>query len=536
MKSSEQVKVAFVVVGCGVAGLRAAIELAAAGKVLILTKSPLADPGTSCPPEALAAALCDEDEIGLHYQETINAGEGLCHVPAVKALLDEGPKEIEHLLEWNARLDRTGSRLLFSREAGHGRSRVLHAQDGSTGWEIHRTLLAKACSLANIRMLPQSFTTDLLRDDHGVRGVRYLDAKSQTLHEVHANAVLLATGGLGQVFRETTNPAVSTGDGLALAYRAGAALRDMEFIQFHPTALYVQCAPRLPLTEALRAEGACLRNVDLLRFMARYHEAGDLAARDVVARAIVSETVRTASPFVYLDMTALDPEFIRKRFPRIYSTCLNYNIDITTDLVPVTAAAHYAMGGVASDLDGRTSLEGLWVAGEVASTGLHGANRLASNSLLEGLVFGARAGRALAGSERPRKAGAAALADPDGKKASAKNHRSAPDSVQAQSEMLKLTEEIRALAWKYVGIIRTGKELESALVRLQELANRLPGRPRRRDYEAANMATVAALVAHCALAREESRGGHYRSDFPFRVDDKLQKHSLIFPNSPVAFE
>lgn len=537
MKTSGIKEVEFIVIGCGVAGLRAAIELGAAGKVLVLAKSDLDESVTAYAPGGIAAALSDEDEVGLHYQDTINAGDGLCRVEAVKVMVEEGPACIQQLIEWGTHFDRNGSKLAFTREGTHSRSRVLHAHGDSSGREITRALFSKARSLANISMLAHAFTVDLLLDDRRVLGVRYLDENRGTLHEVRAQSVLLATGGLGRVYRETTNPEVATGDGVAIAYRAGALLNDMEFIQFHPTVLYVKCAPRFLLSEALRGEGACLRNVDLHRFMQRYHETGELAPRDVVARSIVAEMARTESEFVYLDMTALETDFIQKRFPRIYATCLNYNIDITTDLVPVHPAAHYAMGGVETDLDGRTSLEGLYAAGEVACTGVHGANRLASNSLLEGLVFGARAGRAMAGARRPTKSRskAAVAGAPSGHSGSHATHV-AGNSPHAHPEKTKLCEEVRELAWKQIGIMREGRELASALERLESLEARLPAPHRRGEYELRNMLAVAQLIAQCALAREESRGGHYRSDFPFRVDDKLQKHSTLSRGAPVNFE
>src|SRR6266581_2085635 len=385
----------YAVVGCGIAGLRAAIELSEAGSVLVLAKSDLSDSATAHAQGGIAVALSDEDEVRLHEQDTIQAGDGLCRAQAVSLLVEEGPKYIQQLIEWGTEFDRAGTKLAFTREAAHSRSRVLHAHGDSTGREISRALLARAHSIPHLHLRPHAFTTELLLEGGRVVGLRFLDETDGALHEVHAHGVLLATGGLGQIYRETTNPDVATGDGMAIAYEAGALLSDMEFIQFHPTALAVKGAPRFLLSEALRGEGGILRNVNLDRFMKRYSEAQELAPRDVVARAIVSEMHRTQSAYVYLDMTAKNEEFLKKRFPLIYSTCLSYGLDLSSDLAPVCPAAHYSMGGVKTDLSGRTSLPGLYTAGETAATGVHGANRLASNSLLEGLVFGARAGQAM---------------------------------------------------------------------------------------------------------------------------------------------
>jgi L-aspartate oxidase len=323
-----------------------------------------------------------------------------------------------------------------------------------------------------------------------------------------------------------------------MAYRAGAQLSDMEFIQFHPTALYVTGAPRFLLSEALRGEGACLRNILLERFMLRYHEAAELAPRDVVSRALLLEMLKAPSEFVYLDLTSLDPDHVKKRFPTIYTTCLSYNIDITTDLVPVRPAAHYSMGGVATDLDGATSLEGLYAAGEVAASGVHGANRLASNSLLEGLVFGRRAASAML---EQRSAAASA---PQGKMANAPDGATAPSAgVPSKSHTQvdhpavdQVVQEVRCFLWDKVGIIRNGKHLQEAVKRLESLQVPAAGAPSRRWWEAQNILEVGRLIARSALAREESRGAHYRADFPLKCESTPPKHSFISKNTPVYFE
>ena len=337
--------------------------------------------------------------------------------------------------------------------------------------------------------------------------------------QVGTSAVLLATGGLGQLYRNTTNPAVATGDGVAMAFRAGAEISDMEFIQFHPTALYLKGAPRFLLSEALRGEGAYLRNLEMGRFMPKYHPMGELAPRDVVARAIVHEmeVSRATEPVVYLDLTHLDADHLRRRFPRIYSTCLKYNVDITTDLIPIRPAAHYAMGGVRTDLEGRTSVAGLFAAGEVAATGVHGANRLASNSLLEGLVFGARAGKAMCSELRA---------------VTKSRHRGlAASNGPIEPGVEDLISQVHDLMWRDVGIVRDGSGLRRAVQQLESLASRIAHPHSRRAHEAQNIHQAGLLVARSALAREESRGAHYRIDYPSHNDTKFLKHSIIHGNS-----
>src|SRR5689334_11057389 len=386
----------YIVVGAGVAGLRAAITLAESGKVLVLAKQEITESATHYAQGGIAVALSDEDEISLHFQDTINAGDGIVNVDAAHVLVEEGPDRIQELIDWGTQFDRKGTKLTFTREAAHSRDRILHAHGDSTGREIGRALHAKASALKNISFSDFEFTANLCIDSGRVDGVQLISGAGET-HVVAGGAILLATGGAGHVYANTTNPAVATADGIAMAYRAGAEISDMEFVQFHPTALYVKNAPRFLLSEALRGEGAVLRNSELHRFMAKYHEAGELAPRDVVARAIAHEleVCRLKDPVVYLDLTHMKENHIRSRFPRIYETCLKHNVDITIDLIPIRPAAHYLMGGVRTDLNGATSLPGLYAAGETACTGVHGANRLASNSLLEGLVFGARSALAM---------------------------------------------------------------------------------------------------------------------------------------------
>ena len=549
MKSDEPNSVDYIVVGCGIAGLRAAIELGQAGSVLVLAKSELSDSATEWAQGGIAAALSDEDQISLHEQDTLQAGDGLCNAAAVKLLVEEAPKYIQELIGWGTEFDRAGTKLAFTREGAHSRSRILHAQGDSTGHEISRALFARARSMQRIHIRAHAFTTELVEAEGRIAGLRYLDETTNSLHEVRAGAVLLATGGLGQVYRETTNPPVATGDGMAIAHEAGATLSDLEFVQFHPTALAMKGAPPFLLSEALRGEGAVLRNVDLDRFMRRYHEAGELAPRDVVARAIVAEMQRTETDYAYLDMTARKGDYVRKRFPRIFSTCQSYGLDISSDLVPVRPAAHYAMGGIKTDLWGRTSLAGLYAAGETAATGVHGANRLASNSLLEGMVFGARAGAAMVEDTRPaQKKKAAGNPGHEGRparnnaacRAKSAANNPGPSNPGNHSEPAgpasPILEQIRMIMWKDVGILRNGRDLALAIEQLGTLEVARPEMPSRQSCELYNVRRLAQLIARSALAREESRGSHYRSDFPYHNDEDFRKHSLIARGKKVCFE
>jgi L-aspartate oxidase len=484
----------FLVVGAGVAGLRAAIELAEAGTVLVIAKDTLRESSSEYAQGGIAVALSDDDDIELHEADTLYAGDGLCDRAAVRTLVEEGPGAIEQLIEWGAEFDRDGKRLSFTREAAHSRDRILHSHGDSTGREIARSLAQKAASLKNVAFQTYAATTDLLIHDGAVAGALVYDEQNALQIPVYARAVLLATGGLGRVYSDTTNPDVATGDGVAMAWRAGAEIANIEFVQFHPTALNVPGAPSFLLSEALRGEGALLLNGSGERFMQRYHEMAELAPRDVVARAIVSELKRTGDATMFLDLTSRPAAFIRERFPRVYETCLHYGVDISTSRAPVRPAAHYAMGGIRTDLNGRTTLPRLFAAGEVACTGVHGANRLASNSLLEGIVFGERAGRAMR---------------------DAYNSES-PNSLETPVPLFPNTteREVRALAWDHMGITRNGPDLLTAIQNLQSHSMTPNPQARLPQYDLRSIHTVAELVARSALLREESRGAHFRTDFP----------------------
>jgi L-aspartate oxidase len=526
----------FVVVGTGVAGLRAALELARAGaRVVALTKERARESNTEYAQGGVAVALADDDEARLHEEDTHAAGAGLCDAEAVRVLVAEGQVYMRELMEWGAEFDREGGRLLFTREAAHSRRRILHAGGDATGSEIMRALLARASREPLIEFVPHAGAEELIVSGGACRGVRFLDPATRARRSLRARAVILAAGGAGQLYLHTTNPQVATGDGMAMAYHAGAELADMEFVQFHPTALNVEGAPRFLLSEAMRGEGGVLRNADGRRFMPRYHERAELAPRDIVSRSIVAELERTATRTAFLDMTALAPAYVRSRFPKIYETCLRFGLDIAREPVPVSPAAHYVMGGVRTDLEGRTTLAGLYAAGEVACTGVHGANRLASNSLLEGLVFGARAGRAAAldhANDPPPNARAEEGAET---RAGGVPGRNSDDGAHGGAAAAApggvataVRKRVRRLMWERVGILRSRQSLERALREFDQIARARLRAPSR------NFLTVAACVARAALWREESRGGHFRVDFPARDDARFRAHSIIRKDAAVG--
>ena len=502
----------FLVIGSGIAGLRAAISLADSGRVVILTKADPRESNTGYAQGGIAAAVGPDDSPGLHASDTIAAGDGLCVPEAVRALTEEGPRYVRELIEWGAAFDRAADGLpALGREAAHSVRRVLHARD-ATGREIARVLWEKVAAHPRVTVYDDALVMSLVTSEGQCVGATFV-GRDGTLHRIDAERTLMATGGAGQVFRETTNPAIATGDGIAMAFDAGARVADLEFVQFHPTVLSAEGAPRFLLSEALRGEGAQLINEAGEPFMTRYEPAGDLASRDLVARAIVKEAARTGAP-VYLTMAHLDPSYVRQRFPTIAQACRDAGFDLATARVPVSPAAHYVMGGIETDLDGRTSVARLFAAGEVACTGVHGANRLASNSLLEGLVFGARAAEAMrAPIATPSLA--AALVEPMGDAGS----MSAPPEPFA----------IRDLMWRHAGLVRTAEGLRAAVPQLAAwraaaAARRAAAPADRECRRVASLATVGLLIARAALRREETRGGHFRADFPNRDDIHFQKH------------
>jgi L-aspartate oxidase len=505
----------FVVIGSGIAALRAAIGLAGAGSVLLLTKAEPGDGSTGYAQGGIAAAIGPDDSPARHAEDTLAAGDGLCDPAAVEVLVHEGPRYVRELVEWGASFDRdTDGQLALAREAAHSVRRVIHARD-QTGREIARTLWARARASGDIRVRRRAMVLDVVVEDGVAAGVRYLDAEGAP-REVRGRAVLLATGGAAYAYRVTTNPPVATGDGIAMAVRASARVADLEFVQFHPTLLQVAGGPPFLLSEALRGEGARLVNEAGEPFMARAEAAGELAPRDRVARAIIREMQRTGGR-VFLSLRHLPPAWVRERFPAIAAACRGAGLDLAADLLPVTPAAHYLMGGVVTDLDGRTSVPGLFAAGEVACTGVHGANRLASNSLLEGLVFGARAAvamrRFVAGGHAGNWPG-----DPGGPP------RPGPGVFQGLGPVPLEAGAVRDAMWRDVGVLRHAEGLRRAQALFDEALAAARGAPAppapeaRRAAETINLATVGRLVARAALRREESRGAHYREDAPARDD------------------
>jgi L-aspartate oxidase len=533
----------YIVLGSGVAGLRAAIELARDGRVAVLTKDRLDESNTEYAQGGVAVAMSDDDEISLHFEDTLNAGAGLCDEQAVRVLVEEGPRYITELIEWGARFDREGGALAFTQEAAHSRRRILHANGDSTGREIVRALIAHSRKHPDIQLVAHAATVGLIIEDGRCAGVRFIDPNESLRRELRARAVVLATGGAGQIFAQTTNPSVATGDGMAMAYAAGAEMCDLEFTQFHPTALALDGAPRFLLSEALRGEGAILRNHDGEAFARRYDERAELAPRDIVARAIVAEMERTGARWTYLDLTHLKADFLRERFPNIFETCLRYGLDLTKDRLPVSPAAHYVMGGVRTDTHGRTTLAGLYAAGEVACTGVHGANRLASNSLLEGLVFGARAGAAAIEDSFPQPPQGLALTPQLrqriemlemtklelSRSVSQHHSESAPVEFGLSEWRLdpRIKNRVQEVMWRKVGLIRRADDLRSAIEELAAMAGE------KINERTRNFVTLAKLMAEAALWREESRGGHFREDFPARDDERWRAHSAQRINQPI---
>ena len=543
----------FVIVGAGIAGLRAAITLAQHDNVLIVTKEQLGESNTSYAQGGIAVAVSGDEDIEQHLVDTLAAGDGLVDPAAARVLVTEGPERVGELLLWGTAFDRyqSGERLgelMLTREGAHSRSRILHAHGDGTGAEIGRALLEHARSHPRIAFREWTSLVDFFLDRQGaVTGLTLLSPHGE-FYTVHARAVLLASGGAGQVYSDTTNPAVATGDGIAAAWRAGAAIDDMEFYQFHPTALSLPGVPRFLLSEALRGEGAVLLNDRGERFMERYHPLLELAPRDVVARAITREGMGAAGEtrLVFLDMrhVAASGLGLDARFPGISAFLQQHNLSLCRDLIPVRPAAHYLMGGVATDIDGRTSLPNLYAAGEVACTGVHGANRLASNSLLEGLVFGARAAAAMLAAEGLAFESQRELDAPEQPTATGRQRPTvdtASSTVPIAEERAAAAEpsavltELRATMWRDAGLLRDAKGLARAAAVLSRIEQQLAPVHDRASLELRNLHDVAALITRAALAREESRGGHFRSDYPARDDRGFQKHSRLVGPEKTAF-
>ncbi len=504
------------VIGGGIAGLRATMAIDPRLTALVVTKDNLEESNSAYAQGGIAGVLGADDRFEDHIADTLAAGAGLCDREVVEMVVREAPGHIRELIEWGASFDESEGELLLGREGGHSHNRIVHALGDATGQEIMRAMIARARNQLRAQIWQNTFTIDLLTHEGGCRGALVWNERHGKTY-VWAKQTILATGGAGQIFRETTNPPLATGDGHAAAYRAGAELMDMEFMQFHPTVLYIAGSSRSLISEAVRGEGAILVDSAGVRFMPDYHPQAELAPRDVVSQAIVDRMEKTHHPCVYLDLSALPPDAVRKRFPGIAKRCREFGLDIAVDRIPVRPGAHYMIGGVKVDQHGATSLPGLWAVGEVTSSGLHGANRLASNSLLEGLVFGARAGEA---------ASAAGLAQPDHYEAvPLENKPITPPDMHL--DLQDIRNSLKSLVWRAAGVRRTKVSLEDAARTIDgwdryALTQQFPTAE---GWELQNMLIVARVMIAAALRREESRGVHLRMDFS-QQDDKHWKRRV----------
>ncbi len=529
------------IIGSGIAGLRFAIEVSEFAEVFIVTKKDKAESNTNYAQGGIAAVFSSDDNFDLHIKDTLAAGDGLCNREAVELIVKEGPEEIKNLIQIGAQFSTTlNGKLDLAKEGGHSKHRIVHAKD-LTGYEIEKALLKRISEIKNIHLLENHFAIDLITEHHiGKKihkddkihcwGAYVFDAEKGEVHTFISKVTLLATGGLGQAYLHTTNPPIATGDGFAMAYRAGAIMGNMEFIQFHPTALYEpnfenrSTKPAFLISEAVRGFGAKLRLKNGEEFMYKYDPRGELAPRDIVARAIDTELKKSGENFVYLDLTFKNPEEIKEKFPNIYRKCLEKNIDITKDYIPVIPAAHYSCGGVVTDLNGKTSIENLFATGEVAMTGVHGANRLASNSLLEALVFSKFAAKSC-------------------RNIIENNLYEIPASIPDWIDTSRLTpeekilisqsrHEIREILWDYVGIVRSNERLNRALRRCKLISEEVKqmydeSRISEEILELRNLIEVAYLIAYSASLRKESRGLHYNIDYPFKDDKNFLRPTLV---------
>ena len=516
--STHQLFTDCLVIGAGIAGLRAAIEAARHRNVIVLCKGGLEDSNTSKAQGGIASVLDKTDTFELHIADTLKTGCGICDKETVELVVRQGPTLIEQLFSWGANFDQSDGHIATTLEGGHSHSRVAHAHGDETGRIVTETLIKTASQNPNIKIIENFYVTDLLtNDDNECVGIIGYDTRSCQI--IWAANTILATGGAGQLYRETTNPQVATGDGLAIAYRAGAVLQDLEFVQFHPTTLYIAGASRALITETLRGEGAILLDNNGSAFMKDYHEAAELAPRDIVSRAILSQMLKTKSTHVYLDVRHIDREHFAKRFPLISELCESFDIDVSQDLIPVRPSAHYMVGGIKTDRTAKTSIENLYACGEVAVTGLHGANRLGSNSLLEGLVFGKIAGQAAC--ER-KKLDISHIRHPSIK-------YQIPHSQRSRLDTADIRNSLRALMWRNVGITRKAQPLSEAqdIIKFWQryVMDKVFDEPA--GWECQNMLTICQLMAHSAEMRRESRGVHYRSDFPNADEEQFKKHIEI---------
>lgn len=503
----KQEETDFLVIGSGVAGLVTALKASEKGRVLLLTKGVLAETNTYHAQGGIASAIGANDSPALHLEDTLKAGDGHCDYEAVKFLVEHGPSGIKYLIDQGVHFDREKGDLALTKEAAHCRRRILHADGDASGREVMRALQEKVLADSRIKIYEQAVALELLVKENICYGI--LAAVKNEKMIIWSQETVLATGGIGQLYLMTTNPDIATGDGLAMAYRAGAELRDLEFVQFHPTAFCKAGAPHFLISEAVRGEGAYLLNCRNERFMPAYHPLAELAPRDIVARAIFSEMKKTKHPCVYLSLAHVEPDLVKKRFPNLTKRCEEYGLVFTQDKIPVAPAAHYFMGGIITDLLGRTNIKNLRACGEVACTGVHGSNRLASNSLLEGVVFGLAIGENL-------QLNGSALTKPD---------FSVVKSCRLSCDFSGLKEEIHGIMSRYVGIVRDKSLLCQAKrflsSKIKEFAD--CDLQLKDEIQLFNMLLVANLIADSAYKRKESRGAHYRIDYPEKNDEWAEK-------------
>jgi L-aspartate oxidase len=509
----------FLIVGSGIAGLYTSLKIYDRGEVVLLTKSKLKESNTEYAQGGIAVALGDKDSPRLHMEDTLKAGANFCDPEAVEVLVTEGPKCVEELIELGTKFDKVEGKYKTALEAAHQRPRILRARGDATGAEIERALSEKVINENKIKTKENILIVDIIAEHNTCYGLLALDSNTNEIVAYLAKVTILASGGAGQLFSNTTNPNVATGDGIAMAYRGGAKVTDLEFIQFHPTALFHQGSPKFLISEAVRGEGAILKNINGESFMHSYHPRAELAPRDIVARAIIDQMKKTKNDYVYLDATKIKDKF-SQRFPTIYKNCLALNIDPEKEYIPVAPAAHYTMGGIKTDTWGQTNLTNLYACGECTSTGVHGANRLASNSLLEGLVFGNRITQKI-----KENITYSSINKLEELKLSYNAHQSQKKYKEYNPSELKT--ELQKLMWDKVGIIRNSSDLKKARQKISEWEFILKSELNTTDdFELANLIILAGLITNSALQREESRGAHYRKDFPDRDDINWKKHII----------
>jgi len=507
------------IIGSGVAGLSSAIHASKGGSVLVVTKTEINENCTEHAQGGIAAKLNLGDSYKSHIDDTLSTGQGICNDAVVSSVIREGPKRVKELISWGAKFDKENGKLAFTKEGGHSRPRILRARGDSTGKEIEETLINMVKKNPQIRVFEHTFALDLLVSKNSCDGIiAWRSQEGKIL--IWAKQTILASGGCGQVYRETTNPEIATGDGIAMAYRAGVRLQDLEFVQFHPTTLYVAGTERVLISETVRGEGGVLRNKDGELFMSKYHPSAELAPRDIVSRSIVQEIRRTDHTHVYLDVRHISKEKLSNRFPKIKKLCASFGIDITRQLIPVHPSAHYMIGGVKVDQNGKTSMKNLYACGEVSCTGLHGANRLGSNSLLEGLVFGYRTGNMVGKKLEEKKEGLS----PRSFKEPSKSH------LYSELDLEDLKNSLKSLMWRSVGIERDGKYLKEAIKNIEHWSKYIISNEFSSPlgWEVQNMLTVSILISSSASKRCESRGVHYRLDHPDTDDKHWKKHIIVY--------